>query len=64
VTSERRPRVYVSGTGRPGDPFVFKAEDDDRIWSPEEKRALRLARREMEHDRAIDILSGRKDEER
>jgi len=41
---------------------LSRVEDDARLWSSEERRALRLARREMEHDRAIDILSGRKEE--
>jgi hypothetical protein len=63
MTSERRPRVYVSGTRRPGDPFVFKAEDDDRIWSPEEKRALRLARRDEAAADAVDRLTHHRKEE-
>jgi hypothetical protein len=61
MSEPHRPRVYVSGSGRPGDPFVFRDEDEAPVWSAAERRALRLARREMEHDRAIDILSGRKD---
>ena len=39
---------------------LVRIEDDARLWTSEERRALLLARREMEHDRAIDILSGRR----
>ena len=42
---------------------LSRVADDTRLWSSEERRALRLARREMEHDRAIDILSGRKEDQ-
>ena len=65
MTTDRRGQVVVSGTGRPGDPFVFADADEAPVWSAAERAQRRQARRDLAHDEAIDRLTHhRKDEDR